>query len=192
MNTKLIAAVIAGSLVSPLALAGDAPSYTFIEGGYTSYDLNGFKPKGFKIKGSAALSEMFFVTADYSDTSGTISGFNIDIDLTSTGFGAGIKYDLSDNGSVYASYTMNTWSIGSGAGSSDIDFDTLRLGYRQNISELLELNASITSNEVDGSESDSGYQFGLVYTLSDTINMTADYDTIDEMKIISVGVRVNF
>lgn len=197
MNTKLIAAVIAGSLASPLTLAEGSPSYSFIEGGYTSYDADGFEPSGFKLKGSVALGEMFFITADYSDTTGTVSGFNIDVDLNATGFGAGVKYDLSESSSIYASYALNTWEIGSGAGNSDLDFNTLRLGFRQNISELLELNASITSNEVDefdgeAGESDSGYQFGLVYALSDTVKMTADYDTIDDLKIISVGVRLNF
>lgn len=205
MNTKLIAAVITGLLASPLALAEDLPSYSFIEGGYTSYDFDGFEPSGIKLKGSVELGEMFFITADYSDTTATISGFNIDIDLVSTGFGAGVKYDLSNNSSVYASYTLNTWDIDNGNVSSGLDFDTLRIGYRQNISESLELNASITSNEVDGqsssnvdvvsnsdSEADSGYQFGLVYAVSDTLKITADYDTIDDLKITSVGVRINF
>ena len=196
MNTKIIAALIAGSLISPLTLAEDAPSYTFVEGGYTSYDADGFEPSGYKLKGSVELGEMLFITADYSDTTGTVTGFNIDIDLVSTGFGAGVKLDLSESGSIYASYSLNTWEIGSGQGSSDLDFNTLRVGFRQNISKSLELNASITSNELDDAnsetESDSGYQFGIVYALNDTTKITADYDTIDDLKIISVGVRVYF
>ncbi|PHS20655.1 MAG: hypothetical protein COA86_01535 [Kangiella sp.] len=197
MNTKIIVATIAGMLISPLVMSEDAPSYSFIEGGYTSYDVGDFKPKGYKLKGSVEVGEMFFITADYSDTTGTVSGFNIDIDFVSTGFGGGVKYDLSDKSSIYASYTLNTWEIGSTfGGSSDLDFNTLRLGFRQNISELLELNASITSNEIDdagaGDESDSGYQFGLVYALSDSVKMTVDYDTIDDLKISSVGIRLNF
>ena len=185
MNKQLVA-VITAALASPIAIAQDAPSYTFAEIGYTNIDLDdGFDADGFKIKGSAGLGEYVFITGELAQTSGDIVGIDFDIDTTS--FGIGGKYDLDNGGSVFASYTFGSWDVE----GTDLDIDTLRIGYRHMVSEALELNGSLTSNDAED-ETETGYQLGLAFAVNETVQITADYETIDNIDLLSVGARFSF
>lgn len=187
---KKIAFLVAAALSSPFALAADAPSYSFVEVGYTSYDLDELgDATGFKLAGSAALGENFFVMADMNSTSGDYQGFDYDFDKT--GYGFGIKSDTASGNSWFASYSFNTFDVE----GEDFDIDTLRLGLRSQVSDTFELSVSLTSNDVEGEERENGYQFGAVYSFSDSVKFTFDYDTIAgdvDMTNTSFNVRWTF
>lgn len=183
MNKKIIAAGLAATLISSFGMAQDAPSYTFAEISYLDFNgaAGGFDADGLKLDGSFALGTHFFVTANYSSLSG-----NFDLDIS--GLGLGFKNDFDNGGSLFGSYTLNNWDFGFG----DIDIDTLRVGYRHMASEKLELNASFTSNDFEGGSSETGYQFGGVFSATDSVQITANYETIDELDMFSIGARFNF
>ena len=188
MNKKLIGILLASSLASPLAYAENSPSYSFVEAGYISYDDSDLKTTGVKVKGSIELGESFFAVIDSSNHSGDINGF--DIDFSTTGYGIGAKIDLQDDASIFASYTLNNWKIKDLG--SDVDINTIRVGYRKNISNNVELNISYTSNDFETIDKESGYQAGMLYSISSTFQISFDYEAIDSSKIIFVGGRLNF
>jgi len=187
VNKKLLTIIIY-ALFSPGAFAINSPDYTFLEVAYTTFDDSGFEAKGLKLKGSVEISDYFFAVVDYSETKGDIG--NVDVDFSTKGYGIGAKADLGFDDSFFISYTFNTWSLETV--SSDIDVDTLRAGYRRNLSKNLEINASYTSNRIESTQKESGYSLGAVYYVSDDIQMTFDYDTVDELNILSIGARVSF
>ncbi|PHS20676.1 MAG: hypothetical protein COA86_01650 [Kangiella sp.] len=188
MNKNLLLIIILNVLLSPSAYALNSPNYTYLETAYIIFDDSGFEAKGIKLKGSIEISDYFFAVVDYNDTKGKINNF--DVDFSTKGYGIGAKADLGYDDSFYISYTFNTWNLE--AVSSDIDVDTLRVGYRRILSKNLELNTSYTSNRIEDTQKESGYSFGAVYYVSDNIQMTFDYDTVDKLKIISIGARVSF
>jgi hypothetical protein len=182
MNKKLLALVVSATLASPFAMAQDAPSYTFGEVGYTTWDIDGADADGFTLDGSVALGENFFIVGNWGSVSGDGDG---DIDMSGIGFGA--KMDNDNGGSFYASYNFGSWDLG----AFDLDVDTLRLGYRHMTTDKLELNGSFTSNDMEG-DSETGFQLGLAYSATDTFQITAEFETIDELDMISFGARFNF
>ncbi|PCI71458.1 MAG: hypothetical protein COB38_05775 [Gammaproteobacteria bacterium] len=186
MNNKTIAVILTSLLVSPIAMSQDAPSYSYGEIAYKSFDFDSFDTSGVNLKGSLSISDNLFIIADYSNTSGSDDGF--DFDLTTQGYGLGANFDLSNGGSWYVSYSLNTWDFD----GFDVDVNTSRVGYRQNISKQLELNISITSNDIEGDVSESGNQIGLVYSASDSMKVTAEYETLDDIDMVSLGLRFNF
>ena len=188
MNKKLLLIIILNALISPTALAINSPNYTYMEAAYIVFDDSDFEAKGLKLKGSIEVSDYFFAVVDYSETNGNIG--NLDVDFSTKGYGVGAKTDLGFDDSFFISYTFNTWNLETV--SSDIDVDTLRVGYRRNLSKNLELNASYTSNRIETTQKESGYSFGAVYYVSDDIQMTFDYDIVDKLKILSIGARVSF
>lgn len=56
-------------------MAQDNPSFNFAEIAYDNHS----DEDGYKLKGIVSLGEYFLLLADYSDISGTISGYGIDV-----------------------------------------------------------------------------------------------------------------
>ena len=190
MKKNLIAAVVTSALVSPIALA-DTPSYSYFEGGYAIYDESPLEAKGLYIAGSVEAGENFFLNFDYAPLEGELSGFSGDFDFDSKSFGFGYKSDINDTTNWFASYSIGSWGIE----SEDVDVNTIRVGLRSQLTENFELNGSIASHDLEfenQDNSETGFQVGMAYQMSETLQFTADYESIDDLDIMTFGLRMNF
>jgi hypothetical protein len=196
MNKVLLALAVTANLFSPITIAKDTLSYTFVEIEHVSYDFNVSNSDGFTLKSSYAFNENLFGTIDYTSLSG-------DVDFNMLGYGIGFKHDLKNDCSLFASYSLSdllsNWDYDS-LESNNITFrpladtDVLRLGYRHMMSAKVEMNFSLTFNEFEYRDSEFGSQIGIAYDMSD-IQITADYEIVngfDRIEILSVGVRYSF
>ena len=70
--------------------------------------------------------------------------------------------------------SKNTW----GLSNSEVDVDTLRLGFRDNWTDRLEFNARYCWNSIKGADNDDGFQVGFLYGSRGSSHLVAEYETI--------------
>ena len=179
---------------APSAIAANGINYSYFEAGYFDINDSGLDPKGYSLKGSYQVSNNFFVFAETKQGEAESVDFNnnkIEFDFDRLGYGLGYQSDLSKNSSWFVSYSRNKWEIA----EAEWDVDIIRAGLRGQLTDNLELNASLTHNRIDygtSDEDESGYQLGMMYNLSDSVSVTANYETIDEVDEASIGIRYSF
>jgi len=186
MKKNLLATLIASVLITPTVLA-DSPSYNFVEVNYTDIDEEGLSADGIGFAGSVELGENFFLTGEYAPLDGEIEFFNVDFDFDVMNFGLGYQSEFGENSSWFVSYTFGNWELA----NEDIDVDTFRAGLRSMTTDSLELNASLASYDIEG-ESETGFQVGLAYSVSDNVQVTFDLEDIDDLDIMTFGARMTF
>lgn len=164
------------------------PSYSYFEASYLGYDMDvggiDTEPDGYKLKLSLAFSDSFFGIVERNKSEGKISGSKYDFDTA--GYGFGLNGD-----SWYASYTYNTWDFN----GDEFDVDTIRVGFRNNWTDLLEFNASYSWNNIEDADNDDGFQVGLVYKLSKGVHLVAEYETVGgnlDIDYLTAGIRFSF
>ncbi|WMS85830.1 porin [Pleionea litopenaei] len=143
MKKQMIVTAIA-SVLSVSAFAG-SPSFDFVEGGYA----DNYETDGMLIRGNKTLNDNFFLTASYETV-----GEN-GVDLNSTLFGLGYKFDLDDSSAIYTKVSYFDFEVDAGAGSESDDGFELGLGYRTQISKATQIYTEVNHLEVD---SDSATQ----------------------------------
>jgi hypothetical protein len=173
---------------STTAYADDSPSYSYVEISAIDYDVDidgiDSEPDGEKLKLSVELGSSLFAFVDRVDTDGSYFGGSFD--LEKQGYGFGLRGD-----SWYASYSYNTWELG----NHEFDVDTLRLGFRNYLTQNIEFNASYGWNNIEDTDNDDGFQVGFVFELTDVIHLTAEYESISgdlDVDYASVGIRLSF
>lgn len=209
MNSIKLPLALSALILSSQAFADKLPSYRFVELGYSqiSFDeSDDIKPTGFKLNGAFEITKYFYAVGNYSRTSdkASVEGESYDLDLDMRNLGIGGKYDQFDGLSWFAEFTVGEWEL------ADLDFDvnTLRLGFRAQMSESFEINASYTTNEIKDSyydeeldetesfkERENGYQIGIVYEFLPTWHAGISYDTVRgnfDMSQTSLSVRKSF
>lgn len=179
---------------SSAAIAGDEISYSFVEAGYFDIDDSGIEPTGYYLKGSFEISDSFYFFAETKQGEGDVLDFNnneVEFDFDRNGYGFGYQSNINKNLSWFANYSVNEWEIA----TDDWDVDIIRLGLRGKLTDNLEINGSLTRNSIDygsSSEDESGYQLGLSYDLSNSVSLTVNYESIDEVDEKSIGMKYSF
>lgn len=194
--------------------AADIPSYSFIEADFTTIELNDvIKSDGVGVKGAYEISEYAFLEGGFSSTSGRLQSEDTDRDTTIFSFGFGLKQDNPDGLSWFGSYTYNKWQMDetvtreekssfgrtemiSESETIDLTANTLRVGFRAQFSEIFELNANISANDIeDHSSTQMGYQIGAVIELSEKLYFVLDYDVIlndFDAEKTTIGIRYSY
>jgi hypothetical protein len=195
MKYAVLPVLLASGLFSGSLIANDSPAFTFAEAFYVQSDSNyDLDTKGLGIKGSYELSDYFFVEANYAQTSGDI--VNVDVDYDTFQYGLGAKYDFDNAITVFASYNLGDWKVKSkGNSKNTIDVDTIKLGLRSQVSKLIELNAALTSTDIEYGDRESGFVLGGNYKFSDTWHVTAEFSRIAgevDLDQLSLGIRKTF
>jgi len=206
MKIKLLIAACSLCLTSTMALAqddtqtreekdeqrqqhsGQKMNYSFIEVSSLQYDMDiggvDIEPDGYNLNLSLSLGDSLFGVVDRKRSDGSFAGADYDFDTE--GYGFGLRGD-----SWFASYTYNTWEMG----NTEFDVDTIRLGFRDQWTKNLEFNASYSWNNIEDADNDDGFQVGLAYSISDSFDLIAEYETIGghfDIDYVSAGIRLNF
>lgn len=207
MKVLIVPLLLSLVVCSSFVYADKVPSYSYVEAGYVTRDFDdGLDSKGIKVVGSYEINSNIFILADLTSTSGDSSDEDgvYDIDLDSRYFGVGFKHDQSDGLSWYATYTIGEWEFDEtdtyingdiDTYSYKLDVDSLTLGARAQFSDNLELNISISSNDIEFLERENGYQFGLVYSTDNQWQFVFDSKIIAgdiDVSTTSFGIRRSF
>ena len=164
------------------------PFDSHFEVSHIEYDLNvgdiHTEPHGYRLNLSVEFTDSFFAVVDRRSTSAKRAGPDYDFDTESYGFGF-------HGDAWYASYTYNTWDLG----GDEFDVDTVRFGFRRNVADYLEFNASYSWNDFEDSDNHDGFQVGLAVRLTDNFKLVAEYETIGgkrDIDYFSAGLRLTF
>ena len=190
-NTLLAIAGACLSLSGTAAMAADGgPRYTYGEVGYSHVDFDDFDADGevWNIKGSFALTDMFFATAGYADGDLDVDSGG-DSDYTNFDLGAGINYPLS--GTMDLVGKLSYISVDTDAG--DEDGYGIYAGVRAMLTPQFELNGGLDYTDLgDPYDSNTAVDVGVVYNFTDMFAVTGDFSFSDDYTTYGIGARLYF
>lgn len=191
----------AASLVLTLAMAAapawaDGPDYTYAEAGYFDlefddvdvFDLDG---DGFYLGGSAAVTEMVHLFADYGDGEIDVQNTALDADYTSLEFGAGINWRVAEGVDLVGRLAYVNAEVDVGGGN-DVDEDgyALGAGARALLSPRLELNAGLSYTDLGGDfDAETALHVGGVFNFTDALAASAGLVVSDDATEFRIGGR---
>ena len=210
MMRSLFALALAAAL--PLSAQASELSDSYVELDYARMNLDGdVDPTGWGIKGSAKLSQSFYVYGGYQQGNDEIAGVDIDIDTTQVGLGW--RHPLSDSADFNAelgwlhqnldigeniSLPGSPCGCGGGSGgfipniSGEADGYRASVGLRGALSDNFEGYAK--ANYTDGSDFDGDFSgtLGAQVKFGPMWGVTAEAEFGDDYNIFLLGVRASF
>ena len=187
INRTLTAVILLAG--APMAVQAGDFSYSYAEAGWARVDIDGISESfdGFMLRGSLAVSDSFFLSADYVD----VGSSGVDYQQYSLGFGG--HYPLSD---VLDLTGRVAWVKAEASGfgfSTDDDGYSVGAGLRGRLGERFELEGSLAYVDFGGnSSSDTVATVAGRYFFNDMFAIGAEYNSFEDAKIWGVGFRVNF
>lgn len=183
--------VVLGSLVlaaTPLAAMADDMSYSFVDAGYVSTDIdNAPTADGFGVRGSAGFGENWFVTANYTGQS--VQG----VDLTTYGVGFGGHYGLTEALDLVGSIGYIKAEVDAGGGlNADDDGYSVNLGLRGRVGDAVELEGGVNYVDFSDGGDDTGLYVGGRFHFNETWALGAEYQSGDDVSTILAYVRASF
>ena len=199
LNRTLRASLAAASLVLGPFVAAQAEgiSYTFVELGYLTTDLDGIGKDldGFVLRGSFEVADDWFLYARYLDQSVSVAG--VDFDAQQYAVGGGYAWSFADNMDLYGriGYTeVELDTSGGGFGGVGVDDDgyELGVGIRARPIDPLELEGAI--NYVDLSDAGDDTSFGVAarWFITDMFALGLEGEFADDADTYGIGFRLQF
>ena len=192
---RLTRSRIAGSMAGALMLLvgqsvmASELSYTYVELEYVDGEIFDEGADGFGLKGSVAISDMFFLAGSYQD--GELDGFDLDIELLR--FGVGAHGELNDSIDWVVSVDYVRAEVGDSFDSVDDSGYILDLGIRGVAGDASEYSAAIIQSNIG--ESETGTRFGGRYHFGDSSNVSAGLDYVQyrsDWNQLELGIRYHF
>ena len=176
------------------ASAWPAFSYTFLQAEYATVDVDGLSddPDGYALTGSFAINESFFAIVTYSDTSASVSGFDVDLDATTLGLGYHHPLNERTDLVVMASYVdAQLEADGFGfSGEADDQGFSLSGGLRFWALRQLELAANVRYIDLDESGDDTSFGGNALFYATRNVAVVAGVTIADDSDTFSVGLRL--
>ena len=203
---RVASAVLFGSALlasGQTALASEL-SYTYVEVKYADGEIGDVDADGFRLTGSVALGDTFFLAGGYQDVGGGFQDsefdLNVDVDLSLLRLGVGAHGPITDsidwvaqfdylNADAKASYEEGEID------SSDGNGYMLDVGLRGLVGEAAEYSiAIIHSDGFSGGASATGFRVGGRYHVGETkLSVGLDYVQYDsEFDQLELGLRYQF
>lgn len=183
-------AVAALSLMAP-AFGDEGFSYSFVELGYTSTEIDDLDVDGdgLGLRGSIEFTDMFHGFASYSDID-----LDFDVSATEMEIGAGLAHGISPNvdfvGTV--SYLNLEVDLPAGFGSVDDSAFALGAGLRGRVGEQLELTGGLKYAEFDEGGNDTAFNVGARYYFTKMFALGADIGFNEDGTSWTLGGRFDF
>ena len=198
MRKSLLALAAASLAMGPFVAAqAEGISYTFVELGYLTTDLDGISKDldGFVLRGSFEVADDWFLYARYLDQSVSVAG--VDFDAQQYAVGGGYAWSFADNMDLYGriGYTeVELDTSGGGFGGVGVDDDgyELGVGIRARPIDPLELEGAI--NYVDLSDAGDDTSFGVAarWFITDMFALGLEGEFADDADTYGIGFRLQF
>jgi hypothetical protein len=185
MSTRFRILLTAALLLvsSGLALAQEAPKWSYIEAGYIDFDPDGgVSDDGWFAGGVFELGDMFHVLAEYDDVG----------DFTFWNLGFGWHGGLRENADLFAQALWNDVDFDSDTGDASDEGFEVDAGIRWMLLDRLELNGQVNYLSFDEADDDTTFQFGGIFFLMENrLGIGASWETGDSDTLRAFG-RWNF
>jgi hypothetical protein len=183
------AILVALGYVGP-ALADDAISYSYLEGGYVRTELDDFDVKGDGpgIGGSYAFTRNVHGFASYSK-----QDFDFDISEDQWAFGAGVNFSLTDRLDVVGTLAYVGVKLDA-PGIPSIDDSGVGIGaeLRGRVNEALELHGGVAYTNLNDSGDDTAGTVGARIYLTKMFALGADASFNQDGTTWMLGARLDF
>ncbi len=196
MFTKRILFALTGLFgISANAIADVEPDFSYVEAGFARQNLDNsdFSPAGFNVGTSVIFTNVVYGVASFTSTSDDIQG--VDIDLTESNVGLGLRFNMSNLTAVYTELRYETKEFDyrdyRDFGKVEGDGYSVGVGVRSNLSESLEFDGKVAYLDVEG-ESDAVFKVGLNYYFMPNFAISASYASVDRIDQLVIGGRFSF
>ncbi len=191
---KSMKVLLCSAMLAALPLAAQADnhgglSYSYVEVGYNELDLdNVASGDGVGLRGSIGVAENFFGFAEYG-----MFGFPGNVDLDAYQIGLGGRYGISDKADLVGRVGYAKLDLSAGSSSVDEDGYLVSAGLRGEVADGFELEGSVIYRDFGGQNGDdTAFAVGARYHFTDSVAVTADFESGDDSDIIFAGVRFTF
>lgn len=194
-KTLLVSTLLA---CSGLAQAAESPRWDSATVSYQSVDLDGETFSGFGLSAFKLISDDFFATGSYSNTSDDITIYEsakVDLDLDMLSIGFGYRYELTPNtdffGIVsYEDIELESSYLGNSLSNGDNGYG-LEAGVRSMVTADIELKGSIKYINIDGS-SETALNVAAVYNFTEQFAASIGYSKSDDLDVLSIAAVYYF
>ncbi len=191
----MLRSVLFTALIAFSASAGAQDfDYNYFSVGYTRvnlddgmFDVDG---DGLGIGGSFEVSESFFIGASYGMAEFEEQGIEVDFDTWSAGIGW--HTPLSDAVDFVTSLSYQRVDASALGLSVDDDGFGIGVGFRFAASEVIEFNGGINYVDMSDGGDDTGYGLGVLYSLSDNVDVGLSGDWGDDSSAYGISGRFYF
>lgn len=185
MKKPLLLSLLLAAAPTPLMAA--APSFDFVEFGYTRSNPDGTSKMldGQEFRGSLSFKNNLYVTADYFKVGPTNSVYKLNI----TGIGVGYKFDVSERSAVFTEIDGIVYDP-DGHGSHEHGYE-LTAGIRSQVMERLELKTTVEVLNAKGFSSNT-LLLGAAYNLTRHLSVYSDLRLEADSTRGSIGARYRF
>ncbi len=190
-------AFVIASLLATGVMAAE-PNYNFVQGSLLKAEEITLLPgvdvnlEGYAFDFSHELTDQVFGFASYSMLDDKVLGVKVDVSQLQAGLG--FRMPLAQNTDVFTSAALVRESYDmSGYGEQEDDSENgyaLALGIRSLVADSIELSASYTHQDMDGS--DNFITVSGQYFLNKNFSLGLSHVDNDDMDVNSVFVRYNF
>lgn len=190
MRKAITAATIAALGLVSSAYAQDDLSYSFLELGYVSSEIDDLDVdgNGFGLRGSYAFTDTFHGFASYTD-----QDYDFNVGVSQFEVGAGMNWELTPKLDFVGTLSYLDASIDvPGFGSVDDNGLALGAGVRGLVTEVLELRGGLKYVDFDDAGSDTTFGVGARYYFTKQFALGGDIDFNDDGTSYTLGARFDF
>ena len=196
MNNTRLTAMLAGVLLAAVAqpaAAAKGPEYSYGELGYTHIDGDQESADGAAMNISFGATDLVFLKFGYSRLFVDFPGTTPDADANRFQVGGGVHYGITDTIDVLGDISYVDIEYSNGVPAYGDDGYLIEAGVRAMLSKGLEVNATLSSLELDG-DNDLGVGIGGVVDVTRKLQASGRYDYFSDSdaNVFFVGLRVVF
>lgn len=167
-------------------------SYTYVDLTYQQGDSDGFDLSGYRVGGSAAISDSFFLSGEYrllvSDDELQIGPFSDDIELTQYHIGVGFHLPIVTNTDFVTSLFYSRYETEFLTFGDDSDGLLATAGVRSKPADIVELGLSVNYSRTHG-ESETEHEVSARFFVIPKISIGLSYGATDHIDTTLVDVR---
>ncbi len=192
---KILKAMVGSLMLAALPLAAQAEdmSYSYVEVGYVSTDIDSLSESadGIGVRGSVGFAENFFGFAEYATQEAEVGGIDIDVDQMSVGLGG--RFGISEKVDLVGRIGYTEVDVSGGGASTDADGYLVSAGVRGQVAEDFELEGHVIHVDL-GSQGgdDTSLAVGGRYFFTENFAAGAEYQFGDDADTWILGVRFTF
>lgn len=175
------------ALIAALPLAASAAEldYSYIEGGYQNFDVDGgADADGWNLGGSAALGQNFHLFGSYGQAD--LKGVDLDVDIWRVGLGWNTSISDSSDLVVRANYLQLDSDL------ADADGYEAEVGLRSALGDQFETYVALGYVDGDDGREDVYGKLAAQYRFNPTWGLTASATVSDGANEYFIGPRITF